>query len=178
MKQLVTAIRAFLLLTLITGILYPLLVTAIGRVVYPKQANGSLLYNSEGKLQGSELIAQSFKSDKYFWPRPSAVDFNPLPSGGSNLGPTSKALQDKWQERKKAGLSGDLLAASASGLDPHVSPESAYAQVARVARARGKTEGEINGLVASMVEGRQLGFLGENRVNILKLNRLLDERKP
>ncbi|MGE3262770.1 MAG: potassium-transporting ATPase subunit KdpC [Bacteriovoracia bacterium] len=178
MKQIFPALKAFLLLTFVTGAVYPLLVTAIGQAFFPRQANGSLLQGSDGKIQGSELIAQGFKGDKYFWPRPSAVDYNPLPSGGSNLGPTSKALQDKWQERRKAGLSGDLLAASASGLDPHISPESAYDQVPRIAQARGKSIAEVNGLIASTVERRQFGFLGENRVNVLKLNRLLDEGKP
>jgi K+-transporting ATPase ATPase C chain len=176
MKQLWIAIRCFLVLTLITGAIYPLIVTFFGQALFASKANGSLIYSLDGKLLGSELIAQGFKGDRYFWPRPSAVDYNPLPSGGSNLGPTSKALKEKWEERRKAGLSGDMLAASASGLDPHISPESAYAQVARVARARGKTEDEVGGVVRSLSEGPQLGFLGESRVNVVRLNLLIDER--
>ena len=176
MKQLWIALRCFVLLTLVTGFLYPLLVTVCAQALFPLRANGSLIHSQDGKLIGSELIAQSFKNERYFWPRPSAVDYNPLPSGGTNLGPTSKTLKEKWDERRKAGFSSDMLAASASGLDPHISPESAYAQVARVARARGKSEEEVRGLVLGRIEKPQLGFLGENRVNVLQLNLILDER--
>ena len=178
MKQLIIAIRSFLVLTLLTGLMYPVAVTVHAQGFFSRQANGSLATDAVGKVVGSELIAQGFKADRYFWARPSAVDYSPLPSGGTNLGPTAKALQEKWAERRKAGLDEDLLAASASGLDPHISPESAYAQVRRVASVRGKSDGEIKALIDRVTEARQLGFLGENRVNVLKLNLLLDERMP
>ena len=175
MKQLNTALRLFLFLSLLTGLAYPLLVTALAQLFFPREANGSLMEKS-GKVVGSELIAQAFKADKYFWPRPSAVDYNPLPSGGSNLGPTSKALAEKWHERRNQGFQNEMLAASASGLDPHISLASANAQLKRVAIARGKSEADIQPFLQSVVEGKQLGFLGETRVNVLKLNVLLDEK--
>ena len=175
MKTLFVAFRCFFVLTLLTGAIYPVLVTWLGQAFFASKANGSLVYSEEGKLLGSELIAQGFESQEYFWPRPSAIGYNPLPSGGTNLGPTSKALQEKWEERRKAGLSGDMLAASASGLDPHISPASAAAQVGRVAKARGKTEEEISKILASAVERPQLGFLGQSRVNVVKLNLMLDK---
>lgn len=176
MKRFIVAIRCFVVLTVITGFLYPFVVTKLARSLFPAEASGSLLRNPDGTVAGSLLIGQSFKSERYFWPRPSAVDYNPLPSGGTNLGPTSKSLKEKWDERRKAGFSGEMLAASGSGLDPHISPNSAYAQVARVAQARGKTAEEVNGLVQGHLERPQLGFLGQSRVNVLKLNRALDER--
>ncbi len=178
MKNIIVALRCLCVLTLITGILYPALITFSAQVLFPRKANGSLLTDKTGKVIGSELLAQNFKETRYFWPRPSAVDYNPLPSGGTNLGPSSKALQEKWAERQKAGLSGDMLAASASGLDPHVSPESALLQIARVASARGISREKLEEMVLASIEPRQLGFLGESRVNILKLNLLLDERMP
>lgn len=178
MKQLIIAIRSFVVLTLLTGLMYPAVVTVVAQGMFAGKANGSLVQDNQGKVMGSALIAQGFKGDKYFWPRPSAVDYNPLPSGGTNLGPTSKVLQEKWAERRKAGLEGDLLAASASGLDPEISPKSAAAQVTRVAKARGKSAAEVESLVQLVGQGRQLGFLGERRVNVLRLNLLLDERMP
>jgi len=178
MKQLSIAVRSFLVLTLVTGLMYPAVVTVFSQLLFPAAANGSLVQNKEGKIVGSELIAQGFKGERYFWPRPSAVEYNPLPSGGTNLGPTSKALQEKWAERRKAGLDGDMLAASASGLDPHIAPASAYAQASRVSKARGVGVESVNELVKNSLELRQLGFLGESRVNVLKLNLLLDERMP
>ena len=176
MKQLIVAFRSFTVLTVLTGLLYPGAVTLVAQGWFADQANGTLLKNAKGEVIGSALIAQGFKEERYFWPRPSAVDYNPLPSGGSNLGPTSKALQDKWAERRKAGLTGDLLAASASGLDPHISAEAALAQAYRVARVRGVSPAEMEKLVSQRIEPRQIGFLGETRVNVLELNLLLDER--
>lgn len=178
MKQVIIAIRCFLVLTLITGLLYPAIITLSAQVLFSDKANGSMLKDKAGKVVGSELLAQGFKTDQYFWPRPSAVDYNPLPSGGTNLGPSSKSLQEKWAERRNSGLTGDMLATSASGLDPHISPASAHSQIGRIASARGVNDVELKALVESSIEARQLGFLGENRVNILKLNLLLDERMP
>ena len=176
MKQLIIAIRSFIVLTLLTGLIYPAVVTVVAQGIFSDRANGSLVKDSTGKVVGSALLAQGFKGERYFWPRPSAVDYNPLPSGGTNLGPTAKALQEKWAERKKAGAEGELLAASASGLDPHISPEAAKSQAQRIAKARGRKPDEIEALIQENGEGRQLGFLGERRVNVLKLNQLLDAR--
>ncbi len=178
MKQIITAIRSFIVLTLLTGLIYPVVVTVVAQGMFFEKANGSLVKDKQGKVVGSELIAQGFKTDRYFWPRPSAVDYNPLPSGGTNLGPTAKALQEKWAERRKAGFESDLLAASASGLDPHISVNSAYAQTRRIASARGKNDWDLKALIEEVAELRQLGFLGEKRVNVLKLNLRLDERMP
>lgn len=178
MKTLLIAFRCLLILTILTGAAYPLAVTIFAKTFFPKQASGSLVYGEDGKILGSELLAQGFKSDRYFWSRPSAVDYNPLPSGGSNLGPTSKALKEAWEARRKLGAKREMLAASASGLDPEISPESALAQVTRVARARGKPEEDVRNLVTRSVERRQLGFLGEPRVNVLRLNLSLDGGAP
>lgn len=175
-KQALIAVRCFLVLTLLTGFLYPAAVTLVAKAVFSEKANGSLVKNESGVVVGSALLAQEFKAEKYFWPRPSAVGYNPLPSGGSNLGLTSKALAGKQEERKKAGLSGEMLAASASGLDPHISPETALGQVARVAAARNAEEEGIRQFVVAATEARQLGFLGKPRVNVLRLNLLLDEK--
>lgn len=174
MKTIIVALRVLLVLTVITGFAYPVGVTLLSSALFADKAGGSLVRAGD-KVVGSELIAQEFKADRYFWARPSAVGYNPLPSGGTNLGPASKALKDKTGERAKAGFQGEMASSSASGLDPHISPESALAQAGRVARARGKSEEEVRALVARMVEGRQLGFLGQSRVNILKLNLLLDQ---
>lgn len=174
MKTIVTAFRALAFFTVVTGLVYPLLLTSLAQTIFPHQASGSLV-RIDGRVVGSELLAQEFKSDEYFWPRPSAVAYNPLPSGGTNLSPRSRALQEKWAERVRAGFSGEMVAASASGLDPHISAESAFAQVGRVARARGRSEEDIRALVSQSVEGRQFGFLGESRVNVLQLNVLLGE---
>ena len=167
-------IRVFVVLTLLTGFVYPALVTALSSMLFPRQANGSLVTNREGRVIGSELIAQEFKTDRYFWPRPSAIGFNPLPSGGTNLGPTSKALKDKWDERRKAGFSDDMNASSASGLDPHISPLSALSQIGRIAKARQLSEAKLKDLVNGAIEERDLGFLGQPRVNVLRLNLALD----
>lgn len=192
--QLRPAFTLFLLLTLVTGVVYPLLVTLIAQAVFPHQANGSILraggVSPLSPLIGSELIGQHFEQPHYFWGRPSATDpvpTNAASSTGSNLGPTSPALLDAVRTRvetiRKAhpGQTGpipaDLVTASASGLDPHISPAAADYQVTRIARARALDETRIRTLVESNTEGRTFGLLGEPRVNVLKLNLALDATK-
>lgn len=176
MKNITISIRLLLFMTFVTGFAYPGVVTMIAQAFFHDQADGSLIKNREGIVVGSKLIAQPFNNDKYFWPRPSAIDFNGMGSGGSNLGPTSKELVEKLQERKNKGFADDLLFASASGLDPHISPQAALSQISRVAQTRQMNEDKIRAIVNSHIEGRQLGFLGEQRVNVLTLNIALDER--
>lgn len=176
------ALLLLLALTLITGVAYPLLVTGIAQLVFPNQANGSLIYQN-GKLAGSELIGQPFDDPKYFWSRPSATGpfaYNAAASSGSNLGPTNEALLQavaaRVQALRQADSSNtqpipvDLVTASGSGLDPHISLAAAYYQVSRVAHARNLDENFIRQLVEKQIAGRQLGFLGEPRVNVLRLN--------
>ncbi len=177
MKTSVTAFAALLFFTLLTGVLYTGAVGGIAYFAFPNQAGGSLV-TSNGKVVGSELIAQNFKDSKHFWPRPSAVDFNPLPSGGSNYAPSSADLLGKINERKKLGMTRDMLFASGSGLDPHISPQAAYDQVDRIAAARGLNEMKktaVRVLILEHTEGRQYGLLGEERVNVLLLNLALDK---
>lgn len=185
MKDLKTAILLFLAFTIICGGIYPAVVTGIAQVFFPIEANGSFLTDRSGKETGSSLIGQPFSNPKYFWPRPSATTrfaYNPLASGGSNSGPTNpdylKTVGDRLKTLCDTGIGGtipaELVQASASGLDPHISPESARIQVTRVAKARGVSEALLIKAVAQATEGRQLGFLGEPRVNVLKLNLLLD----
>ncbi len=176
-----------LVMTVFTGLIYPLVMTALGQIVFPEQANGSMI-RINGKLVGSKLIGQNFTSDKYFWPRPSAIGYNPLPSGGSNYGPTSDTLKELVEMRRSEfirsnGLSPnakvppDMLYASGSGLDPDISPESAELQIDRVARARGFDSlqtAALSKLVKSYTEKPQLGFLGDPVVNVLELNIALD----
>ena len=165
-------------MALLTGIVYPLLITLVAQLTMPLKANGSLI-KKEGLIIGSELLAQKIVDDRYFQARPSAIDYDPLkPSGGSNLGPTSKELQQKVVEGRKqlgAVAPADLLYASGSGLDPHIRVMSAYFQVSRIAKARLIDEKKLIQLVDSMVEGRQLGFLGPRYVNVMRLNKELDE---
>ena len=181
-KELRPAALAFVVLTLITGIVYPLIVTAFAQL-FPNKATGSVI-EVNGKAVGSELIGQPFSDPKYFWSRPSATSpqpYNGASSSGSNLGPTNKALHEAVAERLKQfeqrPVPADLVTASASGLDPHISPEAARFQVSRVARARGLTEEAVNQLVSLHTEGRTFGVLGEPRVNVLKLNLALDALK-
>lgn len=178
------AIKVWLVLTLATGVIYPLAVTGIAQLVFPSRADGSLV-KVNGQIVGSELIGQNFSDPKYFWSRPSAIDYNPLPSSGSNLGPTSRQLVEQVQQRERAlrllyglpadaELPSDLLLASGSGLDPHISPEAAQLQIARVARVRDLPEDQIAALVEQYTELPQFGLLGEPRVNVLLLNIALD----
>lgn len=182
MAILQNGVRLFLWLMLLTGILYPLLITAIAKSAFKNKSEGDFLA-IQGKPIGARLIAQKFESDKYFWPRPSSIDFNPLPSGGSNLGPTSAALKKIVEERKAIlaksstdPIPSELLFASGSGLDPHISPRAAYFQVERIAKARGLDKQALEKLIAHHIEGRRLGFLGAPCVNVLQLNLALDER--
>jgi K+-transporting ATPase ATPase C chain len=189
-QQILPGIRIKLFMTLVLGILYPLAITGISQVLFPHQANGSLV-TVGGKVVGSELIGQNFAKPEYFQPRPSAAGndgYDPTASGGSNYGPTNQKLVDRVKAsidkfRKdnpdyQGPLPADLVTASGSGLDPHVSPDSATAQAARVAKARGASADQVIQLVAQFTEGPELGMLGEPRVNVLKLNIALDERFP
>ena len=151
--------------------------TCVARLLFPKQANGSRIIEN-GKLIGSNLLAQKFESPKYFWPRPSAADYATVPSGASNKGPTSADLRKAIDGRRaKFGADApiDMLTASGSGLDPHISPEAARMQVPRVAAARDMPVQKVSEIVDQTVEPPQLGFLGEPRVNVLRLNRALDQ---
>ena len=177
MKVIFQSLRIYLVLTLLTGIVYPLAMTGVAQLFFPKQANGSRIID-QNKLVGSDLLAQKFENPKYFWPRPSAADFATLPSGASNKGPTSVDLKKSIDERRKQfgdDAPVDLLTASASGLDPHISPNAARSQIARVAAARNMSIEKISALVDNTVEEPEFGFLGEPRVNVLKLNRALDQ---
>ena len=181
-----SSLLMLLVLTLVTGVAYPLLVTGIADLVFPNQANGSLIYQN-GKLVGSAFIGQPFDDPKYFWSRLSATGpfpYNAAASSGSNLGPTNEALMKAVEARVQAlrqadssnvqPIPVDLVTASGSGLDPHISPAAALYQVPRVARMRNLEESVVRLLVEKHIEGRQLGFLGEPRVNVLKLNLALE----
>jgi K+-transporting ATPase ATPase C chain len=195
LKEIRPAIVLLVALTLITGLAYPLAITGMAGVLFPYQAQGSML-ERDGMVVGSELIGQSFADDKYFHGRPSATNtpdpndptknvdapYNAANSGGSNLGPTSKMLADRLQadvdklkaENPAAPVPVDLVTTSASGLDPHISPAAALFQVPRVAKARNMPEESVRALVDDKTEGRLLGLLGEPRVNVLALNMALD----
>jgi K+-transporting ATPase ATPase C chain len=176
------ALRALIVLTVITGVAYPLLVTGISQVLFKDQANGSLI-QKDGKVLGSRLIGQPFSDPKYFWSRPSATSpqpYNGTASSGSNQGPTNPALKEAIEGRIKdlggqTPVPGDLVTASGSGLDPHISPAAADYQIQRIAKTRGLPEERIRGLVQQHTQGRQLGILGEPRVNVLELNLALDQ---
>lgn len=197
MREVRPAIMVLLALTLITGLAYPLAMAGIAGKLFPYQAQGSLI-EKDGKIVGSSLIGQNFTSDKYFHGRPSATSapdstdpsktvsapYNAANSGGSNLGPTSKPLNDRIKEdvgklksENSAPVPVDLVTTSASGLDPHISPEAALFQVPRVAKARNLPEDAVRKLVADRTEGRLGGLLGEPRVNVLALNLALDSAK-
>jgi potassium-transporting ATPase KdpC subunit len=176
MKTTLQSLRIYLVITLLTGIVYPLAITGIAQLCFPNQANGSRIVE-QNKLVGSDLLAQKFESPKYFWPRPSAADFATFPSGASNKGPTSADLKKTIDERREKfgnDTPVDLLTASGSGLDPHISPEGARLQISRIAAARGMSIQKISELVDQAIESPQFGFLGEPRVNVLKLNLALD----
>lgn len=182
-SQLRPAFFMLLILTVITGVIYPLVVTGIAQLIFPRQANGSLIM-VDGKAVGSEWIGQQFDDPKYFWGRPSAAGYNAAASSGSNYGPMNPALLDVVQARIDAlktadptntlPIPVDLVTASGSGLDPHISVAAALYQVHRVASARGLGEAQVRALVEEYTEGRQFGILGEPRVNVLKLNLALD----
>jgi potassium-transporting ATPase KdpC subunit len=190
MKQLLIALKATLVLTLLTGVLYPLLVTGLAKALFRDKADGSMI-QANGRTVGSALIGQRFTKPEYFHGRPSAAGndgYDGLSSGGSNLGPTSQKLADRVSADVKTfraenpsftgPVPGDAVTASGSGLDPHLSPEAIDAQVARVAAARGMTADALRQLVAANTEDRQMGVLGEPRVNVLKLNLALDAASP
>ncbi len=189
MKIIRNTIMSLILFTILTGFIYPLAVTGIAQTVFPKQANGSVM-TKDGKPVGSELLGQQFEDPKYFWGRLSATtpyQYNGGSSSGSNLGPNNPDLLKAVQGRVKAlhdadpgnmaKIPVDLVTASGSGLDPHISPAAAEYQVRRISTARGVEEEKIRILLSKYIEGRQFGFLGETRVNVLKLNLALDEMK-
>lgn len=178
------AIVILLLFTLITGLIYPLAITGVAQVIFPHQANGSLVRDGN-RIVGSELIGQNFARPEYFHPRPSAAGkgYDASASSGSNLGPTSKQLAENIKggvdQARADGVKGDvpadMVTASGSGLDPDISPANAFAQVPRVANARGMPEGQVRTLVEHSITGSTLGFMGEAHVNVLALNRQLDD---
>jgi K+-transporting ATPase ATPase C chain len=188
-SQLRPALVSFVLFSIITGLLYPLAVTGVAQVIFPQQANGSLIMK-DGKPIGSALIGQPFDDPKYFWGRLSATSpfpYNAAASSGSNLGPTNPALIDEVKARVDAlhaadpqntqPIPVDLVTSSGSGLDPNISVAAALYQVSRVARVRGLSEDQVRALVERFTEGRQFGFIGEPRVNVLELNLALDAAK-
>ena len=195
LREIRPAIVLVVALTLITGLLYPLVITGLAGIIFPNQAEGSLI-TRDGKVIGSGLIGQNFTSDRYFHGRPSAttgpdpadpsksvsVPYNAANSGGSNLGPTNKALIDRVKadteklkaENPSAQVPIDLVTTSSSGLDPHITPQAAYFQVPRIAKARNLPENAVRDLIAEHIQGRTLGLFGEPRVNVLELNLALD----
>lgn len=189
MKTLIVALRVTAVTLVVTGLVYPLLVTGLAQLMFPRQAQGSLVTDDHGHVVGSELIGQPFSRPSYFQPRPSAAGekgWDATASGGSNFGTTSKKLRDRvageiarlHKENPDAPgpVPSDLVTASASGLDPEISPEAALWQVPRVARARGVGAERVRSVVESQIEGRELGVLGEPRVNVLELNLALDRQ--
>jgi len=185
--QAIIALKFLLLMTILTGIIYPLLMTGVAQFIFPAKANGSLV-EKDGKIIGSQLIGQKFDSSIYFWSRPSAIGYNPIPSGASNYGPTSDTLKKLVTERRVSFavknsmtditiIPEEMIFASGSGLDPHISPEAAMLQLARVATARNldetKTQ-QIQKLIINMTEKPQFYLFGEPRINVFELNLALD----
>jgi len=187
MKTIIISLKIFLFFTVLTGIIYPLLITGIAKIAFPHKANGSLIMEGN-KTIGSELIGQQFDSTSYFIGRPSATSYNPLPSGGSNYGLTNDKLKNLVEERRKHFIAfnqldsatevpSEMLFASASGLDPHISPKAALLQMERIAKVRGfdtEQKLQLQKLVGELTEAPQFRFLGEERINVLLLNRKTD----
>lgn len=186
MKHLVSSLKIFFALATLTGLIYPLLITGIAQIMFNRQANGSLIIENN-EIRGSSLIGQEFTQSKYFWSRPSATSpfpYNAAASSGSNLGPISakqkeaiESIKAKLQADSSAKPSAELLTASGSGLDPHISPAGAHCQVERVAKSRGLTKELVEKLIENHTQRRQLGILGEPVVNVLTLNMELDRTK-
>jgi potassium-transporting ATPase KdpC subunit len=188
--QSIIALKFLLIMTILTGIMYPLLMTGIAQTAFHSKANGSLIMKN-GKIIGSELIGQKFDSTIYFWSRPSAIDYNPIPSGASNYGPTSDKLKKQVSDRRKffaahnsisdtMAIPKEMIFASGSGLDPHISPEAAIVQLDRVVKARNLNENqkqELKKLISTKTEGLQFSLFGEPRINVFDLNLALDEIK-
>ena len=188
--QTIIAIRFLLVMTILTGIIYPFFMTGVAQLIFPSKANGSLI-TKKGKIVGSELIGQKFDSSIYFWSRPSAIDYNPIPSGASNLGPTSEKLKEQVKERRilfatsnsiadTSVIPKEMLFASASGLDPHISPEAALLQLNRVAIARNLSDTQIQQvvqLIKNKTKGLQFFRFGDPRINVFELNLALDSIK-
>ena len=188
--QTIIAIKFLLIMTVLTGVIYPFFMTGVAQLVFPAKANGSLV-KAGGKNIGSELIGQKFDSSIYFWSRPSAIDYNPIPSGASNLGPTSDELKKQVAERRRlfatnnsisdtSAIPKEMLFASASGLDPHISPEAALLQLKRVAMARNLNETQkqkVQQLIKNKTEEPQFFLFGERRINVFELNLALDSIK-
>ena len=188
-RALLISLRMAVVTIVLTGLIYPLVVWGIGAAIFPKQAAGSLVSDAKGAVIGSKLIAQDFTADKYFHPRPSAAGsgYDAMASSASNLGPTNRVLISAVETRvaeivrqdgvAKGTIPVDAVTTSGSGLDPDITPDNAYMQVARVAKARGVSERQVRALVVANTAARQLGFLGEPRVNVLELNLALDGLK-
>jgi K+-transporting ATPase ATPase C chain len=188
--QTIIALKFLLIMTVLTGVIYPFFITGVAQLAFPAKANGSLIMK-DGKIIGSELIGQKFDSSIYFWSRPSAIDYNPIPSGASNLGPTSDNLKKQVAERRKlfaannsiadtSAIPKEMLFASASGLDPHISPEAALLQLKRVAMARNlneKQKQKVQQLIKNKTEEPQFLLFGESRINVFELNLALDSIK-
>ena len=185
MKDLITSALMIVVFTISLGLVYPLAVWSVGQVIFPHQANGSLIKNEKGEIIGSELIGQQFSAAEYFHSRPSeaGIGYDAVASSGSNLGPTSKKLIERVEtevdklntENSKMAIPADLVTTSASGLDPHISPAAAEFQIPRVAKQRKISEPELQQIVQKFTEGRRFGILGEPRVNVLLLNLELDK---